>query len=187
MNCIFRVLFMLFVLVYYIKDAVVTPEDAVRAKKSWSYITDDTGDKYLSSKDAPGFESSSCIEWFYDTFYKRLFDVHPAARPLFKNDMKVQGRALTHMISASLGLLDKLPTLVETLEKLARSHTKKGVIAVQYGVVGEVLLWTFSQCLGNQFDAEMNVSWVKIYSVMLKVIIPVAIEEEKKAREKVDK
>ena len=24
--------------------------------------------------------SSSCIMWFYDTFYKRLFDVHPTCR-----------------------------------------------------------------------------------------------------------
>ena len=165
------------------KDAVITPEDAARAKKSWAHIIDDTGDKYLHCKSDPSFESSSCLQWFYDTFYKRLFDVHPASRALFRNNMQVQGKALVHMISGALSLLDKLSTLVEALQGLAKTHSAKGVIAVQYGLVGEVLLWTFSQCLGDQFDAATSLSWVKIYSVILKVIVPVAVGEENSIRE----
>jgi hemoglobin-like flavoprotein len=52
-------------------------------------------------------------------------------------------------------------------------------MAFQYGIVGEVLLWTLTLTLGSEFDEPTKLAWVKIYSVMLKVIIPVAVREEK--------
>ena len=154
---------------------------------SWQHIQNDTSEVYLARKATPGFEASSCLQWFYDSFYDRLFDVHPAARPLFKNSMIVQGKALVHMISAALSLLDNLPNLVSALQNLAKTHSLKGVLAVQYGIVGEVLLWTLTLCLGGQFDSATSLTWVKIYSVMLSVIIPIAIEEEKNLIEAVRK
>jgi hemoglobin-like flavoprotein len=51
----------------------------------------------------------------------------------------------------------------------------------QYGVVGEVLLASLGDVLGEFWTDKCVLAWVKIYSVMLSVIIPTAIEEEKKA------
>lgn len=54
-------------------------------------------------------------EFFYTTFYNRLFDIAPDTKQLFKNDIKKQGIALFAMISVSVGLLskktDELPIL----------------------------------------------------------------------------
>jgi len=174
-------------LVYYIKDAVVTPADAARARKSWEYITNDSGEHFLKAKQSSELQATSCIQWFYDTFYARLFDVHPASRSQFKNNMLIQGRALVHMISGALSLLENLGKLVDALTGLAKSHAKYNVISTQYGIVGEVLLWTLNHCLGAQFDAATSLSWLKIYSVMLKVIIPVAIAEEARAHKEKEK
>lgn len=169
--------------VYYIQNAQVTAEDASRARKSWELISKDSGKKFSSLKGTEGFMHLSALSWFYEAFYARLFDVHPACRPLFKGNMQVQGKALMHMIGGALSLLDNLSELVGALQKLAKGHNTKGVSAVQYGIVGEVLLWTFDQVLGPEFDEATKLSWVKIYSVMLSVIIPVAIKEEMKSLE----
>jgi hemoglobin-like flavoprotein len=55
-----------------------------------------------------------------------------------------------------------------------------GVISSQYGIVGEVLLWSLAKVLGPKFDSAAKQSWVTLYSVLLKTIIPAAIEEERR-------
>ena len=63
--------------VYYTEDGVST-EDFALAQANWEMILDDTSPVYLELK-KNGTEMSSCIMFFYDTFYKRLFDVHPVS------------------------------------------------------------------------------------------------------------
>lgn len=58
------------------------------------------------------------------------------------------------------------------------------VLGNQYGVVGEVLLKTLGEVLGDFWNENHKLSWLKIYSVMLSVIIPVAVAEEKKIAKK---
>ena len=52
------------------------------------------------------------------------------------------------------------------------------MVAFQYGVVGEVLFWALSKSLGPEFYQTVNVAWTKVYSIMLKLMVPIAIEEE---------
>lgn len=84
------------------------------------------------------------------------------------------------MISAALSLLNKPVELTKALEGLAKMHTSRGVMANQYGIVGECLLWTFDHCLGEQFTEDAKIGWIRIYSFMIDVIIPVALSEERK-------
>lgn len=162
-------------------EADVTADDIQRARDSWTLIVEDSTVAYQSQKTL--IQSSSCVSWFYDLFYERLFQVEPATKPLFKNDMQVQGKALVKMISAALGLLNDIPSLTEALQGLARGHAAKGVVSSQYGVVGEVLLWTLKKVLGDQYTSDVEGSWLKIYCFMIKVIIPAAVDEEKKMRD----
>ena len=36
----------------------------------------------------PNFEYGTCLAWFYDSFYQRLFAVHPSCRSLFKGGLQ---------------------------------------------------------------------------------------------------
>jgi hemoglobin-like flavoprotein len=155
-------------------------DDCVRARESWQLIVDDTSEEYQTQKGL--IQASSCMSWFYDMFYDRLFEVAESVRPLFKNDMQVQGKALVKMISAALGFLTDATQLTAALQGLARGHAAKGVKCSQYGIVGEVLLWTLQRVLGRAFTDEVKASWLKIYNFMLKVILPTAVEEENKLR-----
>lgn len=106
---------------YYIKDAVVSPQEAQQARKSWEMITNDTSPAFIEGKAAdPPLPSISCLAWTYETFYDRLFDVHPSAKPLFKNNMVVQGKAFCSIINIALGSLEDLEGLSKILSGMAK-------------------------------------------------------------------
>ena len=46
------------------------------------------------------------------------------------------------------------------------------------GIVGEVLFYTLKSCLGPEYDSATHKVWVKIFSRMLMVIVPVAVTFE---------
>jgi len=82
-------------------------------------------------------------------------------------------------------LLNNLNQLVPVLKDLAKRHTiSYKVLGNQYGVVGETLLATLGELLKEKWTATAQQSWLNIYCVMLSVLIPTAIEEEKKLQSK---
>ena len=113
---------------------------------------------------------------FYDAFYSRLFDVHPMCRPMFKNEK--QGKFFVSMIALSLSMIENQEKFDDTLVKLTEAHNARGVKAIEYGIVGEVLLWTFRYCLTTAYTGELHVSWLRIICRMLKIMIPTAVKYE---------
>ena len=66
------------------------------------------------------------------------------------------------------------------MSELTVRHCERGVKAIEYGVVGDVLFWCIKTCVGNAaFTKQVEVAWVKIYSKMLQVIVPVAVAHER--------
>lgn len=65
--------------VYFTEDAV-TAEDLNVAKMTWDMVLNDTATNFIKRKrDDPEFPYGSCMIMFYDSFYQRLFDVHPVS------------------------------------------------------------------------------------------------------------
>lgn len=53
------------------------------------------------------------------------------------------------------------------------------------GIVGDVLLWTIRACVGPQiFDPTTHYAWVKLYSRMLRTMVPCAVAHELKVGSK---
>lgn len=86
-----------------------------------------------------------------DLFYRRLFELDPSLRALFKGDMKDQGHKLMQMIAAAVQGLDKPDTLIPVVQSLGKRHAGYGVQARHYDTVGAALLWTLEQGLGKDF------------------------------------
>ena len=80
-----------------------------------------------------------------ELFYGRLFEIDPALKPMFKGDMKEQGRKLMHMLSIAVAGLDDLDRLVPAVQALGRRHVGYGVRDAHYATVGSALLWTLEQ------------------------------------------
>ena len=99
-------------------------------------------------------------------FYDRLFVIAPEVKPLFKGDLKAQSRKLMDTLALAIGMLRDMPTLVTTLEGLAKRHVAYGVKDEHYAKVGEALLWTLEKGLGPAFTADAKSAWTALYGAV---------------------
>jgi hypothetical protein len=116
--------------VYYIPETI-TPGERIIATHSWNLVLDDKAPEFLRLKGNPDFTYNSSVSFFYDSFYTRLFDIHPMSRQLFKGGMRSQGKFLVKMISLALSELDDPQKFDSNLVKLAEVHYQRGVKAVE--------------------------------------------------------
>ena len=84
-------------------------------------------------------------------FYERLFAVNPNFRPLFKNDMRIQGVKLMAMLAMVVYNLPEPGQILPTIRDLAVRHVDYGVKLADYDALREALLWTLEQALGEDF------------------------------------
>ena len=96
-------------------------------------------------------------------FYERLFEVNPGFRPLFKNDMRVQGVKLMTMIAMVVFNLPEPSHILPAIRDLAVRHVEYGVKLTDYAALREALLWTFEQALGNEFTPAVREAWTVCY------------------------
>jgi hemoglobin-like flavoprotein len=109
-------------------------------------------------------------------FYDRLFAVDPTLRPLFKGDMAEQSRSLMRMIAVAVNGLDRLETIVPAVKALGVRHAGYGVADAHYDTVGEALLWTLKQRLGESFTPEISEAWTAAYGVLAQTMQSAARE-----------
>ncbi|AMO21963.1 globin family protein [Ramlibacter solisilvae] len=106
-----------------------------------------------------------------DLFYARLFELAPQVRPLFKGDMKEQGRKLMAMLATVVNGLTRLEALVPAAQQLARRHVGYGALPAHYPVVGAALLDTLENGLGRDFTPEVREAWSTAFSLLSGVMI----------------
>jgi len=107
-------------------------------------------------------------------FYDRLFTMDPSLRSLFKGDMKEQGKKLMTMLNIAVAGLSDLDKIVPAVQQLGRRHTGYNVKPEHYATVGEALLWTLEQGLGDAFTAEVKDAWATVYGIVSKTMIAAA-------------
>lgn len=125
----------------------MTPQQAALVKASW--------EKVLPIQDTAA-----------ELFYGKLFELDSGLKPLFKGEMKEQGRKLMMMINTAVRGLDNLAALVPAVQNLGKRHVGYGVKTEDYGTVGIALLWTLEQGLGTAFTPEVKAAWTEVYTVL---------------------
>ena len=101
-----------------------------------------------------------------ELFYGKLFSLDPRLRPLFKNDMKEQGRNLTAMISVAVGSLAHPERIERAVRELGRRHAAYGVRKEHYATVCVALLWMLEKSLGEAFTPEARHAWSDAYALL---------------------
>jgi hemoglobin-like flavoprotein len=109
-------------------------------------------------------------------FYGRLFNIAPEVRVLFRGDLDEQSRKLMAMLAAVVNGLRDLDTIVPAAEALAIRHLDYGIKAEHYKPVGEALLWTLEQGLGDDFDGPTRDAWETAFGMLTKVMIEAAYQ-----------
>jgi hemoglobin-like flavoprotein len=104
-------------------------------------------------------------------FYRRLFEIDPSTRALFRDtDMAQQRKKLLHVLGVAVSSLDNLGALTKTVEDLGRRHAGYGVKDAHYDSVGAALLWTLEQGLGQAWTSDVALAWTEIYTLLAGVM-----------------
>ncbi|GAB4537651.1 MAG: hypothetical protein Tsb0014_26630 [Pleurocapsa sp.] len=109
---------------------------------------------------------------FVNSFYDNLFTAYPEAKPLF---------ATTNMAEQKKKLLGSLVLVVENLKKpdvlggalrgLGARHVKYGALPEHYPLVGNALLTTFEQYLGDGWTPQVKQAWVDAYGAITEIML----------------
>lgn len=131
--------------------------DADRLKASWSRVAD-FGDQVPLR------------------FYSRLFVTHPETRELFPLSMAAQRDRLVSALGHTITNVDDLEALTPFLQELGRDHRKFGALAAHYEPVGQALLETMADFLGDDWTPELAQDWTDAYGLVAKVMTEAADE-----------
>lgn len=99
-----------------------------------------------------------------ELFFSRLFEIAPYVRPMFKEDLKVQGRRFMLSLAMIVHNLESAEIITPMLQKLGRDHRSHGVTFGHYDIAASALLWTLERCLGGEFTDEVRNSWISLYT-----------------------
>ena len=136
----------------------MTPEQVNLIKTSWAKVI-------------PISEAAAEI------FYGKLFDLDPELKPLFKGDMKDQGRKLMAMINTAVNGLDNLEAIVPAVQDLGKRHVGYGVKDKDYDTVGSALISTLEVGLDKAFTDDVKEAWVTVYTVLASTMKDAAATE----------
>ena len=99
-------------------------------------------------------------------FYKRLFEIDPSLRSLFRTNMEEQGRKLMDTLGVIVGHLRWLDRIMPGIRALGARHAQYGVKRSDYAVVGQALIDTLQIGLGAGFTAEVAEAWLAAYTML---------------------
>jgi hemoglobin-like flavoprotein len=101
-----------------------------------------------------------------ELFYGRLFEIAPAVKPLFRGDMKEQGKKLMATLAVVVNGLGNLQSILPAASALAKRHVDYGVKASDYTPVGQALLWTLERGLGSNWTPDLAAAWTTAYTML---------------------
>lgn len=101
-----------------------------------------------------------------ESFYLKLFELDPALRPLFSDDLEQHGAKLIQIITAAVRALDQLDALRPVVRDLGMRHLADGIRDEHYGTVAIAWLWALEQALPTEFTPAVKSAWIKTYGVL---------------------
>ncbi len=110
-------------------------------------------------------------------FYQKLFELDPDLRNLFPANIDSQKKKLMAALGLAVKELDAPNRLLPVIQKLGIRHIDYGVEEYRFDTVGEALLWTLAEGLGDAFTPEVESAWAEGYDTLATVMKQAASEE----------
>lgn len=109
---------------------------------------------------------------FVSSFYENLFTANPEAKPLFDTtDMVAQKKKLLSSLVLVVENLRKPDVLDSALRGLGARHVQYGALPEHYPLVGNALLTTFGQYLGEKWTPNTKQAWVDAYGAISEMML----------------
>ncbi|PKG24213.1 NO-inducible flavohemoprotein [Niallia nealsonii] len=122
-------------------------------------------------------------------FYKNMFEAHPELLNIFNHTNQKQGRqqtALANTVLAAAKNIDKLETIIPVVKQIAHKHRSLAVKAEHYPIVGQFLLQSIKEVLGDAATDEIINAWAEAYGVIADVFINIEKEMYAEAKNQED-
>lgn len=97
-------------------------------------------------------------------FYRRLFELDPGLRPLFKSDIEAQAAKLMDMLGLVLSLTGSPGALETELIESGARHAGYGARNEHYATVGQAMLSMLEESLGDEFTPATREAWLEFYT-----------------------
>ena len=107
-------------------------------------------------------------------FYRRMFNGNPEVRAFFNPAHQHSGsqqRALAAAICAYAQHIENPATLAGAVELIAQKHASLSVRAEHYPIVGEHLLGSIKEVLGDAATDAVIAAWAQAYGVLADILI----------------
>ena len=107
-------------------------------------------------------------------FYKRMFSHNPEVAPFFNPANQTSGRqqrALAGAITAYAANIDNLEVLGGAVELIAQKHASLLIKPEHYPIVGENLLASIREVLGEGATDEVIHAWAEAYGFLAEILI----------------
>lgn len=107
-------------------------------------------------------------------FYQRMFSHNPEVAPLFNPSNQhagTQQRALAAAICAYAANIDNLEVLGNAVEIIAQKHASLRIKPEHYPIVGENLLASIKEVLGNAATDDIINAWAEAYGFLANILI----------------
>ena len=90
-------------------------------------------------------------------FWKNLFELNPALRPMLPENTAEQDRLLTRLLNAEVSVL---ASTRPAAPRLPEANPAEGPTC---SVAGEALLWTLQEAYGADFTPQARAAWEALY------------------------
>ncbi|MDJ0627168.1 MAG: globin domain-containing protein [Rhodobacter sp.] len=104
-------------------------------------------------------------------FYDDLFTRAPELRELFRDDLAGQGMKFLSTLAVIVDNLHKPEDLAERYADLGGLHRTLGVTGKMFAPMGEALLATIKESLGERYTIEIEAAWRVAYQDMAAALI----------------
>ena len=107
-------------------------------------------------------------------FYKRMFTHNPEVLPYFNQANQsggTQQKALAGAIAAYAANIDNLEALGDAVELIANKHASLQIKPEHYPIVGENLLASIKEVLGDAATEEIVEAWAQAYGFLADILI----------------
>lgn len=107
-------------------------------------------------------------------FYQKMFAEHPEVKPFFNQSHQAAGtqpRALAGAVLAYASNIDRLEALAGALPLIVHKHAALGVLPEHYPVVGQCLLASIRDVLGEAATPDILDAWAEAYGALAKLLI----------------
>ena len=96
-------------------------------------------------------------------FYESLFARAPHLRSLFRDDLAGQGMRFMSTLAVLVDNLHKPEDLAERYRELGATHARLGVTEEMFAPLGEALLATIKNALGERYTIDIEAAWRVAY------------------------